>query len=86
METINKTMKLTVDELQSIKNLNEKRDILINQFGLLEFDIQSLELQKEELINTLQDITTLSTKLGVELQEKYGEGNVNIDTGEFIPR
>ena len=78
--------KLTPEELQTIKTLNNDRDKLITNFGILEYDIQTLELQKEQLIEKLQRLNTLSEKLGVELQNKYGDGNVNIDTGEFIPR
>jgi hypothetical protein len=78
--------KLTPEELQTIKTLNNDRDGLITNFGILEYDIQTLELQKEQLIEKLQQLNTLSEKLGVELQNKYGDGNVNIDTGEFIPR
>lgn len=80
------TKTLTPEELQIIKNLNNERNTLINQFGALEFEIQSLELQKEKLIENLQKLSEASEEIGVKLQNKYGEGNVNIDTGEFIPR
>lgn len=80
------TKTLTPEELQIIKDLNNERNTLINQFGALEFEIQSLELQKEKLIEILQKLSEASEEIGVKLQNKYGEGNVNIDTGEFIPR
>jgi hypothetical protein len=80
------TKKLTTDELQTIKNLNNDRDKLITDFGILEYDIQNLKLQKEQLVEQLQKINILSEKLGTELQNKYGDGNINIDTGDFIPR
>lgn len=80
------TKTLTPEELQTIKNLNDERNSLINRFGILEYEIQSLELQKEQLIEALQKLSLSSEKIGIELQAKYGEGNVNLDTGEFISR
>ena len=80
------TKTLTPEELQTVRNLNGERNTLINQFGALEFEIQTLELQKEQLIENLQKLSEASENLGAELQSKYGEGNVNLDTGEFIPR
>jgi len=80
------TKNLSPEELQSIKDLNNQRNELINKFGILEFEIQSLDLQKDQLIEALQKLNETSEKIGVELQAKYGEGNVNLDTGEFISR
>jgi len=80
------TKTLTPEELQTVRSLNGERNTLINQFGALEFEIQTLELQKEQLIENLQKLSEASENLGAELQSKYGEGNVNLDTGEFIPR
>lgn len=77
---------LTPEELQSVRNLNDERNTLVNQFGFLEYEIQNLELQKEQLIEKLQKLNKTSEKIGVDLQNKYGEGNVNLDTGEFITR
>lgn len=77
---------LTPEELQSIRTLNDQRSDLVNKFGILEFEIQSLELQKEQLIEALQNLNSTSEKIGIEIQAKYGEGNVNLDTGEFISR
>ena len=75
---------LTPEELKQIKDLNTSRNELVNQFGILEFDSQTLELQKQKLIDTLQEINKTSEDVGANLQKKYGDGNVNIETGEFV--
>ena len=75
---------LTSEELKQIKDLNITRNELVSQFGILEFDSQSLKLQKEKLINKLQKINKASEDIGADLQKKYGDGNVNIETGEFV--
>ena len=77
---------LTPEELQTVKNLNDENSSLITQFGMLEMEIQNLELQKLNLVEKLKQLNQASTKIGNELEQKYGEGNVNLDTGEFIPR
>jgi len=77
---------LTPEELLQIKNLDNSRNELISQFGIIEFDIQSLEITKEKLIDQLQQVNKSSEELGVMLQKKYGDGNVNIETGEFVKK
>ena len=77
---------LTPEELLQIKNLDNSRNELISQFGIIEFDIQSLEITKEKLIDKLQQVNKSSEELGIMLQKKYGDGNVNIETGEFVKK
>jgi len=78
------TKTLTPEELQSVKKIHEENNILISQFGILEMEIQNLEQQKKTLIEKLNQHNKSSEKIGDELQVKYGVGNVNLDTGEFI--
>lgn len=75
---------LTQEELQQLKNLNEERADIVTKFGAVEVEIQSLELQKNKLTKTLQELIKQSELVGQTLQKKYGEGNINIETGEFI--
>ena len=76
---------LTPEELQKLKNVQINRNSLMRDFGFIEYQIQELELQKEGLIEALSKIKNDETQIAKELQEKYGEGAVNIDKGEFIP-
>jgi hypothetical protein len=79
------TQVLTSEELQKVQNLQSQRDQLTIDFGFIEFQIQELELQKESLIETLMQLKQQEKLIAKEIQEKYGEGAVNIDKGEFIP-
>jgi hypothetical protein len=56
----------------------------VDQFGRIEFQVQTLLLQKEELKQEITKLKIASNKLGEQLQQKYGDGNINIETGEFI--
>jgi len=77
---------LTPEELYSLQTLNNERNELTNSFGNIEVEIQNLELQKKELINQLVNLNNKSVSLGNKFREKYGEGNIDIVTGEFIKR
>ena len=77
---------LSPEELSEIKSLNDQRNNLTNLFGSLEFDLQVIKLEKSKVIEELKTITDSTNVMATKLQEKYGEGNVNIETGEFIKR
>jgi hypothetical protein len=74
---------LTQEEIDSLKSIQEQNNQLIANFGQLEIAIQSLELQKEQLIEALTTLKTKENDMGKTLQDKYGNGNINIETGEF---
>jgi chromosome segregation ATPase len=81
---------LTQEELQSIKELQQKYDQTIFELGSLEAQIVVLNAQidkiSEEKRNLVADLNTLGKKeseLVKSLQEKYGTGNINIETGEI---
>ena len=77
------TKVLLQEELQEVKEIQQERTILMEQFGILEFNIQDLELQKQELKEKLITLKRKETTVGSKLQEKYGIGTINIEKGEF---
>jgi len=76
---------LTQEEIQQLKNIREKNAQLVEQFGFIEYQLQTLFLQKEELSNNLKEIKSLEITLGKQLQDKYGDGTIHLEKGEFIP-
>jgi len=78
------TQVLTQEELQSIKEIQNKRRDLMEQFGVIELTIQELEIQKQELRTELQTLKLKEIEVGSTLQNKYGEGTINVEKGEFI--
>lgn len=76
-------IKLAEQELQEIKDLQQQQEILIGNFGQLEYQIQLLELQKEKLIEQLESIRIQETKIANELSEKYGNGSIDVEKGTF---
>jgi len=78
------TQVLTQEELQSIKEIQDKRRDLMEQFGVIELTIQELEIQKQELRTELQTLKLKEIEVGSTLQNKYGEGTINVEKGEFV--
>ena len=74
---------LTTEELQSITELQKKKDQLTIDFGYLEIQIQELELQKEILIDLLSQLKKEEIKISQEINSKYGKGSIDLDSGEF---
>ena len=74
---------VTPEELQSLRNLQQKRDKLTIDFGYIEFQIQELELQKETLIEYLNQLKQEETQVAQEISNKYGKGSVDLNNGEF---
>lgn len=72
---------LDPSELQNLKELQQEQTTLITNFGQVEFQIQLLEIQKEKLIEDLEKIKGKETTLAESLEEKYGQGVINIEEG-----
>jgi hypothetical protein len=78
------TKVLTQEEIQLLKSIQEKRLQLIEQFGIIEVRIQEFGLQKENLKEELKKLRQEEIRTGETLQQKYGDGSINLEKGEFI--
>lgn len=78
------TKVLTAEEITQLKEVQEKTLQLIEQFGIIELRIQEFKLQKEYLVVELKKIRQEETTIGETLQQKYGDGSINLEKGEFI--
>jgi hypothetical protein len=76
---------LTQEEIQSLKNIQSNQSLLIEQLGLLEYRILVLEKEKQKLKQTLQNQIETEEQIGKQLQQKYGDGSIDLEKGEFIP-
>jgi len=76
---------LTQEEIQSLKNIQLHQQALLDTFGNLEYKIQILELEKQKLKQTLQKQLEEEEQIGKQLQQKYGDGSIDLENGEFIP-
>jgi len=83
---------LTTEELQSVKDLQSKYNQTIFELGAMEAQIiaiqqqlEKIEKSKKGLVSDLFTIEQKEADLTKELQEKYGNSNINAETGEITP-
>ena len=80
---MSKKVKLTDKELEVLKEYQITQNQITFELGNLDIQKALLEGQRSAILEKLADLQEKSNKTARELQEKYGEGNINIDTGEF---
>jgi hypothetical protein len=74
---------LTQEELNELTNLQESLNNLIINLGQTEFQIYNLEKYKNSVKNEIDNINKKQEELSQLLSSKYGDGTINIETGEF---
>jgi len=45
----------------------------------------NLNKRKKELSKELENIKEKESQIAIELENKYGKGNISLETGEFTP-
>jgi hypothetical protein len=75
----------TPEELQELKKLQENLNTLSFQFGQLQISKIKLQEQEDFLKNQLLSLDKEETEIAKRLTDKYGKGNLDLETGEFAP-
>ena len=82
--------KLTEEELQQIKEMQSTYNKFVFELGSIEAQIQNLlsakasaEIEKNNILEDIKKLGEREKELVTTLQEKYGNGNINIETGEI---
>lgn len=71
------TIKLSEKELQSLKDLQ-------NEGNQLVFALGQIDAQKVPIYKKIEEVQEKQNKVGKELFKKYGDGEIKLETGEFI--
>lgn len=84
--------KLTTEELQQIKEMQAQYNKFVFELGSIEAQIQNLlsaktaaETEKDNILSDIKKLGEREKELVTTLQEKYGQGSINIETGEITP-
>ena len=77
-------IKLSKKEVERLENLQNSLAVTIDRLGQVGAAEIELEERKKELKSEFKKLRSSQQKLATELQEKYGEGTINLETGEFI--
>jgi len=75
--------KLLKEEIELLININSKRQNIINNLGSIDFEIINLENQKNLLKEEIKLLKIEEDNLGLTLQQKYGNGSIDIDKEEI---
>ena len=82
--------KLTEEELQQIKEMQSTYNKFVFELGSIEAQIQNLlsakaaaETEKNNILGDIKKLGERERELVTTLQEKYGQGSIDIETGEI---
>ena len=81
---MSETKKLSEKELTILKEYQKQQNAITFDLGQVDIQKAFLEGKRSSILDGLADLQEKSNKTAKELQEKYGEGNIDLETGEFI--
>lgn len=76
--------KLSQQELESIKEIQQRGQAYQNELGRLEGLKLDIKKRKQEIIQYNEETVKLEQQLVDQLEEKYGKGSINLENGEFV--
>jgi stress response protein YsnF len=76
---------LTQEEIQKLTELKSQFNELVSVVGNVEIQMMDLQLKKEQLKSSLQNLQQQEIAIAKELEDKYGQGSISLETGEFLP-
>lgn len=74
-------IKLEEQELDQIKSSLANKDAILREIGARVIAYNSIN----NLVDQYQEIEVKQQENAKEINEKYGVGSINIETGEFTP-
>ena len=77
------TKKLSQQQLQQIKTIQQNNQAVIQELG--EIKIAKLQLKKRQQIaqQYFEDLLQQQQSIAQEIEDAFGKGTVDIETGEF---
>jgi hypothetical protein len=74
---------LTVEELETIESLRKEGFDVVTAIGMLECQLIDMAERKSQLQEGYKQVKAKEIQLLKELTEKYGDGTISLETGEF---
>jgi hypothetical protein len=82
---MNEKKVLSQEEITELKELQATFKNLTEVSGVVEMQNYNIQLKKEQLKSNLQNLQQKESDLAKKLEEKYGQGSISLETGEFLP-
>ena len=77
--------KLTTEEIEKLQEIQQKNAAVASELGNLEITKLQVEARKAEIVDFFNKLKEEEQTFGKELSEKYGNGSIDLEAGEFIP-
>ena len=78
-------IKMTAEEIEKFQSIQQKNNLVVNELGAIELAKLQIERRRTEALNFLTSLREEEQTFGKELSEKYGDGSIDLQNGEFIP-
>jgi hypothetical protein len=77
--------KLTIEEVEKLQEIQQKNAAVATELGNLEITKLQVEARKAEVVEFFNKLKEEEQAFGKKLSEKYGNGSIDLEKGEFIP-
>ena len=82
---MNEKKVLSQEEISELKELQTTFKNLTEVSGVVEMQNYNIQIKKEQLKSSLQELQRKESDLAKKLEDKYGQGSISLETGEFLP-
>ena len=79
-----KTQVLTKEEIKNLTSLQKQQNDLVYGLGQVEYQLTYFTKQKNLIQQQLEALENNQTTTAQEIEKKYGQGTVNLESGEFV--
>ena len=78
-------IKLTTEEIEKLQGIQQKNAAVVSELGNLELTKLQMETRRANIIEFINSLREEEQTFGKELSDKYGNGSIDLENGEFIP-
>ena len=78
-------IKFTPEEIQEIQDLQQLYTTVVTQAGQVHLEEITLHERKGQVEANFGEVKRKEQEILSNLNTKYGEGSINLETGEFTP-
>ena len=77
--------KLSKEEVATLTEYQLETNKLVGSIGQIELQLNLLKENKAKILSDFKILSEKQQKTAKEMQEKYGDGNLDLEKEEFIP-
>ena len=79
-------VKFTEEEVKQIRELQDEYNRTIFALGQVSLNMENISKQKTNIYSVLAEVKGKEDTLAKSLNEKYGAGSLDLETGTFSPQ